>query len=171
MAGPDWSTARLAIRDLSPAGHMPMASEDGAIQITHNGEIYNADELRAELEARGHVFRSRSDTEVILRGYEAWGTAVVDRLRGMFAFAVLDSRAGAGRLLLARDRLGIKPLYYARTPEAFLFASEIKALMASGLLEPRAEPRGAGRLSHAGLGPEPPLDLSRRHRSRSRAPR
>jgi asparagine synthase (glutamine-hydrolysing) len=129
------ANCRLAIRDLSPAGHMPMASADGALQITHNGEIYNADELRAELEARGYTFRSRSDTEVILQGYAAWGEAVVDRLRGMFAFAVLDQRGGTGpRVLLARDRLGIKPFYYARTPEAFLFASEIKALLASGLL-------------------------------------
>ena len=126
---------RLAIRDLSPAGRMPMATADGTIQITHNGEIYNADALRGELEARGCTFRSRSDTEVILRGYERWGDAVVERLRGMFAFAILDLRNGTGgRLLLARDRLGIKPVYYARTPEAFLFASELKALIASGLL-------------------------------------
>jgi len=129
------ANCRLAIRDRSPAGHMPMATTDGRLQITHNGEIYNADELRAELEARGHTFRSRSDTEVILQGYAAWGEAVVERLRGMFAFAVLDRRGGAGpRVLLVRDRLGIKPLYYAQTPEAFLFASEIKALLASGLL-------------------------------------
>ena len=112
-----------------------MATADGRLQITHNGEIYNADELRAELEARGHPFRSRSDTEVILQGYAAWGEAVVERLRGMFAFAILDQRGGTGpRVLLARDRLGIKPLYYARTPETFVFASEIKALVASGLL-------------------------------------
>jgi asparagine synthase (glutamine-hydrolysing) len=129
------ANCRLAIRDLSLAGHMPMATADGVLQITHNGEIYNADELRAELEVRGHTFRSRSDTEVILHGYAAWGEAVVGRLRGMFAFAILDRRAGSGpRVLLARDRLGIKPLYYAWTPEAFLFASEIKALLASGLL-------------------------------------
>jgi asparagine synthase (glutamine-hydrolysing) len=133
---------RLAIRDLSSAGHMPMPAAGGAIQITHNGEIYNADDLRAGLEAHGHVFHSRSDTEVILRGYESWGPGVVERLRGMFAFAILDTRAGAGRLLLARDRLGIKPLYHARTPEAFLFASEIKGLMASGLLSRELSPAG-----------------------------
>jgi asparagine synthetase B (glutamine-hydrolysing) len=80
------ANCRLAIRDLSPAGHMPMATADGALQVTHNGEIYNADELRAELEARGHTFRSRSDTEVTLEGYAAWGGVVVERLRGMFAF-------------------------------------------------------------------------------------
>jgi asparagine synthase (glutamine-hydrolysing) len=129
------ANCRLAIRDLSPAGHMPMATADGVLQITHNGEIYNADELRAELEACGHTFRSRSDTEVILQGYAAWGAAVVERLRGMFAFAVLDRRGGTTpHVFLARDRFGIKPLYYARTPEAFVFASEIKALLASGLL-------------------------------------
>src|SRR5207253_143374 len=116
------------VRDLSLAGHMPMATADGALQITYNGEIYNADELRVELEARGHMFRSQSDTEVILQGYAQWGESVVERLRGMFAFAVLDRREGtAPHVLLARDRLGIKPLYYARTSEAFLFASEIKA--------------------------------------------
>src|SRR5438876_7069564 len=136
---------RLAIRDLSPAGRMPMATADGTIQITHNGEIYNADELRADLEARSCTFRSRSDTEVILKGYEAWGDVVVERLRGMFAFAILDLRgasAGRGRLLLARDRLGIKPLYYAGTPDAFLFASELKGLVASGLLDREINPVG-----------------------------
>src|SRR5206468_11000198 len=120
----------------------PMAAAHGAIQITHNGEIYNADELRAELEARGHAFRSRSDTEVILRGYEAWGTEVVERLRGMFAFAILDTRASMQRLLLVRDRLGIKPLYHAQAPEGFFFASEIKGLLASDVLSRELSPAG-----------------------------
>ena len=86
---------RLAVVDLSPAGHMPMRNAEGTLWITHNGEIYNAAELRAELESRGPRFRSTSDTEVILRGYEAWGPAVVPRLRGMFAFAIYEERGAA----------------------------------------------------------------------------
>lgn len=88
---------RLAIRDLSPAGHMPMGNGAESIWITYNGEIYNADELRSELEATGYVFRSQSDTEVILHGYEAWGTAVIPKLRGMFAFAIYDQYAGSDK--------------------------------------------------------------------------
>jgi asparagine synthase (glutamine-hydrolysing) len=122
-----------------------MESGNAAIWITYNGEIYNTGELRRDLEAMGYEFRSGSDTEVILHGYEAWGPEVVLRLRGMFAFAVYDergvtsgSRLGLSvppgrRLLLARDRLGIKPLYYARVNEGLVFASELKALLASGL--------------------------------------
>lgn len=128
-----FANTRLAIRDLSPAGHMPMSNTDGSVWITYNGEIYNADELRAELERRGYAFRSHSDTEVILRGYEAWGEKVVERLRGMFAFGILDQRQPA-RLLLARDHLGVKPLYSAWTPQAFVFASELKGLLACGLV-------------------------------------
>ncbi len=125
---------RLAIRDLSPAGHMPMAAEDGRVWITYNGEIYNAGELRQELEAAGWGFRSQSDTEIILYGYLAWGEGVLARLRGMFAFALADARPGSQRLLIARDPLGIKPLYYAQTTAGFVFASELKGLLASGLV-------------------------------------
>ncbi len=125
--------ARLAIIDLSPAAAQPMASDDGAVWLVHNGEIYNFPALREELIARGHRFRSRSDTEVIVEGYREWGEGVVARLRGMFAFALWDARAR--RLLLARDRLGQKPLYYrrgkgGRGDGAFLFGSEIKAILA-----------------------------------------
>ena len=123
---------RLAIRDLSPAGHMPMSNADQTVWITYNGEVYNTDELRPELEQLGYTFRSTSDTEVILKGYEAWGSAVVDRLRGMFAFAIHDQRTP--QFLLARDHLGIKPIYTAETPTAFVFASELKTLFASGLI-------------------------------------
>lgn len=126
---------RLAIRDLSPQGHMPMGSSDGQVWITYNGEIYNAHELRPELERLGYAFRSSSDTEVILLGYEAWGEAILERLRGMFAFAIYDARPSQGgpKLLLARDQLGVKPLYYAQLPSALVFASELKGLLASGL--------------------------------------
>ncbi len=133
---------RLAVVDLSPAAAMPMGNAPETVWITYNGEIYNAAGLRAELAARGDAFQSASDTEVILHGYEAWGPEVVQRLRGMFAFAIYDGREGARRLLLARDRLGIKPLYYAATDEAFLFASELKALRASGLVGRELSPAG-----------------------------
>jgi asparagine synthase (glutamine-hydrolysing) len=136
---------RLAVRDLSPAGHMPMSNADATTWITHNGEIYNTDELRPELERLGFVFHSESDTEVILHGYEAWGDKVVRRLRGMFAFAILALEPATGkvqRLFLARDRLGIKPLYYAQAGGAFLFASELKAMLASGLLSREISPAG-----------------------------
>src|SRR5688572_21972368 len=101
---------RLSILDLSTAGHQPMATDDGALHIVYNGETYNFAALRDELSARGHRFRSTSDTEVVLNGYREWGEGVLERMRGMFAFALWDARAQA--LLLARDRLGVKPLYY-----------------------------------------------------------
>jgi len=117
---------RLSIIDVE-GGQQPFASEDGAIQLVANGEIYNHAELRKDLIARGHRFRSRSDVEVIVHGYEEFGVAVLDRLRGMFAFALWDG--STRRLFAARDRAGEKPLYYAQTPERLLFASEIKALL------------------------------------------
>src|SRR5271168_2961033 len=120
--------ARLSIIDLSPAGHQPMASADRTAWITYNGEIYNFAEIRQELEALGYPFRSRSDTEVIVNGWQAWGPKVFSRLRGMFALAIWDRRSR--QLILARDRLGKKPLYYAHTATAFLFGSEIKAVLA-----------------------------------------
>jgi asparagine synthase (glutamine-hydrolysing) len=124
---------RLAIVDVR-GGHQPMCNEDGTVWITFNGEIYNHAQLRAELEARGHRYRTRCDTESILHLYEEEGEGVVDGLHGMFAFAIWDRVRR--RLLLARDRLGIKPLYYAQTDHELLFASEIKAILASGT--PRA---------------------------------
>ena len=119
---------RLAIIDLSPAGHQPMQSEKGDVCITFNGEIYNFQDLRRVLEEKGHVFQTRTDTEVILAAYRAWGTECVTRLSGMFAFAIYD--APARRLFLARDRAGEKPLFYRHTARGFTFASELKALMA-----------------------------------------
>src|SRR5205823_1975778 len=120
--------ARLSIIDLSPAEHQPMASADDNVWITYNGEIYNFAEIRPELEALGYAFRSRSDTEVIVNGWHAWGPGIFSRLRGMFALALWDRRTQ--RLILARDRIGKKPLYYARIGSAFLFGSEIKSLLA-----------------------------------------
>ena len=120
--------ARLSIIDLSSAGHQPIASADGDVWLTYNGEIYNFNALRDELAAAGYVFRSRTDSEVIANGWHAWGPRLFGRLRGMFALALWDRRSR--RLILARDRIGKKPLYYAPTPQACLFGSEIKALLA-----------------------------------------
>lgn len=117
---------RLSIIDLS-TGSQPMANEDETIWIVFNGEIYNFQELRQRLLAKGHVFRSKSDTEVIIHAYEEFGPDCVTHLRGMFAFAIWDS--SRSRLFLARDRLGIKPLYYAQTRQALIFASEIKGVL------------------------------------------
>ncbi|MCY4319723.1 MAG: asparagine synthase (glutamine-hydrolyzing) [Alphaproteobacteria bacterium] len=120
---------RLSIIDLSPAGAQPMVSTSGRYVLSYNGEIYNTDDLRSELEARGAVFRGRSDTEVLLEACAAWGVEqTARRLIGMFAFALWDCR---GRCLyLVRDRMGIKPLYYSAAPERFLFASELTGLRA-----------------------------------------
>src|SRR5207302_1695956 len=110
----------------------------GEVVVAFNGEVYNFADLRHELVARGHRFRTRSDTEVIPHAYEEWGASAVERLRGMFAFAVWDARQR--RLVLARDRLGVKPLYYALDGDRLLFASELKALLASERLERRIDP-------------------------------
>ncbi len=119
---------RLSIIDLSPAGHQPMSNSRGDLWITFNGEIYNYLDIRGELVALGHRFKSRSDTEVLLASYEAWGDECLTRLNGMFAFAIYDVRKK--RLFAARDRLGIKPFYYYHGNGLFAFASEIKALFA-----------------------------------------
>src|SRR5438270_674210 len=122
---------RLSIIDLSSAGHQPMCNEDETVWITFNGEIYNFQELRAELVAAGHQFRSHTDTEVIIHGYEEWGHEVVRKLRGMFSFALWDQRLR--RMLLAIDHLGKKPLFYAYDGRKLVFASEIKAVLKAGV--------------------------------------
>lgn len=124
---------RLAIIDLSPSGHQPMADPSGRLWIVFNGEIYNYRELRRELEGRGRAFQTQSDTEVILAAYAEWGPSCVTRLRGMFAMAVVDRRPGPGEpsLMLARDRMGIKPLLYWTRAGEIWFASELRALLAS----------------------------------------
>lgn len=134
---------RLAIVDLE-TGDQPIVNEDGTVVVVCNGEIYNHVELRRELEAAGHRFRTRSDVEPIVHLYEDLGLDFVERLRGMFALAVWDARRR--RLVLARDRTGIKPLVYAETPEGLAFASEAKAILAAGLVEPRLDPAGVGSL-------------------------
>jgi asparagine synthase (glutamine-hydrolysing) len=134
--------ARLAVIDVTAAGHQPMAADGDLIHIVYNGEVYNFADERRRLESSGVRFRSSSDTEVVLRLYERYGDDFVSHLRGMFALAILDARRGPGRerLVLVRDQLGIKPLLYAEVGGRLVFASEIKALLASGLVEPRIDP-------------------------------
>ena len=126
---------RLSIVDLS-TGNQPLSNEDRSVWIVFNGEIYNHRDIRRDLEQRGHRYRTQSDTETIVHAYEEWGDDCVDRLRGMFAFAIWDARQR--RLLLVRDRLGIKPLYWCRAGDVLLFGSEIKAILASELVTPEA---------------------------------
>jgi asparagine synthase (glutamine-hydrolysing) len=120
---------RLAIIDLSPAGRQPMATPDGRYAITYNGEVYNFQEIRVELEALGHQFKSRTDSEVVLKAFAQWGEKALLRFNGMFAFAIWDKVER--ELFLARDRFGIKPLYYCTCGDTFLFGSEVKALLAN----------------------------------------
>jgi asparagine synthase (glutamine-hydrolysing) len=144
---------RLAIVDLA-GGAQPMATEDGAVVVTFNGEIYNHEVLRRMLEGRGHVFRSRSDTEVLLHGWREWGAQMPARLVGMFAFALWDRKAG--RLLLARDPLGEKPLHYAWLPDGgFAFASEIGGLKALSELPRGLDPVALDDFLALGYVPEP----------------
>jgi asparagine synthase (glutamine-hydrolysing) len=138
---------RLSIIDVSD-GHQPAFNEDRKVAVVFNGEIYNFRQLRKTLESRGHVFRTNSDTEAIVHAYEEWGEQCLKELRGMFAFAVWDARdcgtsgdaARGAKVFLARDRLGIKPLYFAVADGAFLFASEVRALLASGCIRPHLSP-------------------------------
>jgi asparagine synthase (glutamine-hydrolysing) len=129
---------RLAIVDLTQAGHQPMLDQMHGLAITYNGEIYNFHELRTELEGRGYSFRSASDTEVLLAAYDAWGTDCLDRLVGMFAFALHDVRQRT--LFVARDRAGEKPLYYRHADGELRFASELKGLLADPVLPRRIDP-------------------------------
>ena len=131
---------RLAIIDLSPASHQPMASPDGRYILSYNGEVYNFRELRIELEAIGYQFRSTGDSEVVLYSLAEWGEHVLVRFNGMFAFALWDREEGT--LLLARDRYGIKPLYYTHSPSLFAFGSEIKALLAQPSLTASIDKEG-----------------------------
>ena len=131
---------RFSIIDLSPRGHQPMSNDDKTLWISTNSEIYNFRELREELSENYH-FHSQSDTEVLLRSYEYWGLNCLEKFRGMFAFSIWDSKTQS--LILVRDRLGIKPLYYLTLKNKFLFASEVRALLASGLSDLK--------INHSGL--------------------
>ncbi|MEE9271176.1 MAG: asparagine synthase (glutamine-hydrolyzing) [Candidatus Krumholzibacteria bacterium] len=144
---------RLSIIDLSDAGRQPMSNESGTIWVVHNGEIYNFRELRAELETFGYRFHSKTDTEVIVHAYEKWGTSCVERLQGMFAFAVWDQPRR--RLFIARDRVGIKPLYYSARPDSLLFASELKALMQDPTLDTQMDDSALDRYLAFGYVPSP----------------
>lgn len=144
---------RLSIIDIA-SGQQPLFNDDGSAAIVFNGEVYNFAELRPELEQAGYLFRTHSDTEVILRAWEAWGAACVNRLRGMFAFAIWDQRRR--HLVLARDRLGIKPLYYALLPNGhFVFGSELKALLPHPALPREHDPCAVEEFFAYGYIPEP----------------
>lgn len=131
---------RLAIIDTSRAGHQPMQDPETGNWIIFNGEIYNFRELRRELESLGHPFATATDTEVLLKAYSQWGEECVDLLRGIFAFGIWDS--GRGKVFLARDQLGVKPLYYHAKADTLVFGSEVRALLQSGIAERRLRPSG-----------------------------
>jgi asparagine synthase (glutamine-hydrolysing) len=153
---------RLAIIDLSPGGHQPMLSHDSTICITFNGEIYNYIDLRDELRSRGHAFHTESDTEVILAAYAQWGTDLLSRLNGMFAFAIYDATKRV--LFIARDRAGEKPLFYSRRGNAFTFASELKALMAMPGFEKRIDRTALNQYFTFGYVPAPQTMLRGVHK-------
>ena len=153
---------RLSIIDL-PGGHQPVFNEANNVAVVFNGEIYNYKQLRGTLEGHGHAFRTNSDTEVIVHAYEEWGEECLRELRGMFAFAIWDARACGttgdaarhARVFIARDRLGIKPLYFYRSENQLIFASEIKALLASGLVPKQLDPAGLRAFLQLGHIPPP----------------
>jgi asparagine synthase (glutamine-hydrolysing) len=145
---------RLSIIDRSARGRMPMGDRRGRVWITYNGEAYNYRQLRAELNGPGSRFSSDTDTEAILRGYELWGPGVLPRLCGMFAFAIFEAWP-IPRVILARDRFGIKPLYYYRDPERLIFASEVRALLRSGLVPDEPNPEAVIRFLQLGSVPVP----------------
>ena len=144
---------RLSIIDLSDAGRQPMSSSDGNLLITFNGEIYNFQRLRRELESLGLKFRTRTDTEAIIYAYEQWGVGCLARLRGMFAFAIWDRRRR--RLFLARDRVGKKPLFYAQFGDRFLFASELQGILADNDVPREVDPRAIDAYLGYGYVPAP----------------
>ncbi len=134
---------RLSIVDVA-TGAQPMSNEDGSVWISYNGEIYNHREVRRELETRGHRFRTAADTEVVVHGWEEWGAGVFERLNGIYALALFDSREGGGNLVLARDPVGVKPLYLGRGPHGWWFASELAAARAAGVTDCAVRPEALG---------------------------
>jgi asparagine synthase (glutamine-hydrolysing) len=149
---------RLALLDLSPTGAQPMSNEDGTVQVVFNGEIYNHRALRSELQARGHRFRGSSDTEVLVHLYEEHGERMAFRLQGMFAFALLD--CSRNRVLLARDRFGIKPLFYAKHHGEWVFASEMKAIFALHGFQPELDRQACYDFLGLSYIPEPATGFS-----------
>ena len=143
---------RLSIVDVA-GGHQPIASEDESVWAVQNGELYNHDAVRAELRADGHRFNTRCDTEILPHSYERWGERFPEKLRGKFGIAVWDN--DNRRAVLARDRLGVKPLYYAQSEDLVVFASELKSLLASGLVEPRLDYRAIDAYLTFGFFPGP----------------
>ena len=160
---------RLAILDLSSAGHQPMASADGRYRIVLNGEIYNFQALRGELEAKGETFLSRSDTEVVLKMYERHGPDCVRELEGMFALAIWDDQQQV--CFLARDPFGIKPLYYYETNGAVYFASELRTLLGTGFVPRRLALEAVSGYLLFGAVPEPPRPLGALCHARARRSR
>ncbi len=152
---------RLALLDLSPTGHQPMTNEDGSVYVVLNGEIYNHAELRAELVQRGHHFRGTSDTEVLVHLYEEHGDRLAARLRGIFAFALYDTRRH--QVLLARDRFGVKPLFYAVSDGQWVFASEIKAIVALAGFRPELDRQACYDFLGLGYVPEPATGFANVH--------
>ena len=144
---------RLSILDLSPLGAMPMCNEDETVWLVYNGEIYNHEEVRADLERRGHRYRSRTDTETVIHAYEEYGPNCFARFNGMFACIILDERRG--QIVVARDRTGIKPLYYAEGGGRLLCASELKALTSTGLIAPEIDATSLDRYLGLGYVPAP----------------
>ena len=158
---------RLSIIDLA-TGQQPLFNEDHSVAVVFNGEIYNFQELIPELTALGHTFRTRSDTEVIVHAWEAWGEDCVQRFRGMFAFALWDRNRET--LFLARDRLGVKPLYYALLEDGtFIFGSELKSLLAHGSVNRTLDPYAIEEYFALGYVPEPRTDLPGRREAAARA--
>ncbi|WP_405242500.1 XrtA/PEP-CTERM system amidotransferase [Lentisalinibacter salinarum] len=153
---------RLSIIDIE-GGHQPLFNEDGSVAVTYNGEIYNFREVRQELEAKGHVFKTRCDTEIIVHGWEEWGEACVERFNGMFAFGVWDRNRDC--VFLARDRIGIKPLYYAVTEDRYLvFATELKALMLHPGLKRELRPEAIEDYFAFGYVPDPKTIFKNAHK-------
>jgi asparagine synthase (glutamine-hydrolysing) len=147
---------RLSILDPTPAGHQPFFSADKRFALTYNGEIYNYKQIQSQLEAKGHKFVTDCDTEVLVKAFETWGIDCLEKLNGMFAFAIWDDREKT--LTLARDRTGIKPLYYAKVDNRFVFASEIKAILASRLIKAELDLEGLNQFLTF-LWPVPPQTL------------
>ena len=147
---------RLSIIDTSAAGHQPMFTDDKRYAIVYNGEIYNFEEVRIELQSKGVTFTTNSDTEVLIKAFREWNVGCLDRLNGMFAFAVWDDQEKT--LTLVRDRAGIKPLYYSQIRNALAFGSEIKAILATRLIHAELDNEGLNQLLSF-LWPVPPRTL------------